>query len=92
MNKEKLISLADSLDAKGLKAEADLVDDVVVELTAVELYTEAKKKSCRHMNSDGTFKGGFDGCVSHMKSQCGGNKSDEAAHKICGYINRKKNG
>jgi len=44
----------------------------------------ADKKKCDHMNEDGTFKGGFDGCVAHM-TDCGGH-SEESAKKICGSI------
>ncbi len=39
---------------------------------------------CEHMNEDGTFKGGFDGCVLHMRT-CEGH-SEESARKICGKI------
>jgi hypothetical protein len=37
-----------------------------------------------YMNEDGTFKGGFDGCVLHMTNVEGHSK--ESATKICGYI------
>jgi uncharacterized Zn finger protein (UPF0148 family) len=40
--------------------------------------------SCSHMNSDGTFKGGFDGCVLHMQF-CEGH-SEASAKAICGRI------
>jgi phage I-like protein len=36
------------------------------------------------MNADGTFKGGFDGCVLHMRT-CEGH-SEESARRICGAI------
>ena len=42
------------------------------------------KPKCEHMNEDGTFKGGFDGCVLHMTT-CEGH-SEESAKKICGKI------
>jgi hypothetical protein len=45
---------------------------------------------CGHMNKDGTFKGGFDGCVLHMTSECGGGHSEESAKKICGKIAAEK--
>jgi len=38
----------------------------------------------KYMNPDGTFKGGFSGCVSHMIEVEGHSK--ESAAKICGYI------
>jgi hypothetical protein len=44
-------------------------------------------KNCSHMNEDGTFTGGFDGCVEHMMS-CEGHDED-SARKICAYIGRK---
>jgi hypothetical protein len=43
-------------------------------------------KKCEHLNEDGTFKGGFDGCVAHMQEACGGGHSEESAKKICGAI------
>ena len=41
-------------------------------------------KRCEHINEEGTFKGGFDGCVLHMMAECGGGHSEESAKKICG--------
>lgn len=43
-------------------------------------------KDCPHLNPDGTFKDGFDGCVLHMMSDCGGGYDEESAKKICGAI------
>jgi hypothetical protein len=43
--------------------------------------------ACSHMAEDGTFIGGFDGCVEHMMS-CEGHDED-SANKICAYIGRK---
>src|SRR5690349_10246129 len=45
---------------------------------------------CEHINDDGSFKGGFDGCVLHMTSECGGGHSEESAKKICGSIAANK--
>jgi hypothetical protein len=45
-------------------------------------------EKCEHMNEDGTFKGGFDGCVLHMQT-CEGH-SEESAKKICGAIAANK--
>jgi polyhydroxyalkanoate synthesis regulator phasin len=42
------------------------------------------RAKCAHLNEDGTFKGGFDGCVLHMQT-CEGH-SAESARKICGKI------
>lgn len=41
-----------------------------------------------YMNPDGTFKGGFDGCVLHMTKMEG--HSEESARKICGSIAQQK--
>ena len=48
-----------------------------------------RESKCSHMNEDGTFKGGFDGCVLHMQT-CEGH-SEESAKKICGKIAQAKN-
>jgi hypothetical protein len=42
---------------------------------------EGKAAKCEHLNADGTFKGGFDGCVLHMTSECGGSHSEESEQK-----------
>ena len=42
---------------------------------------------CDHMNEDGTFKDGFDGCVAHMM-ECEDLK-EENAKRLCAYIGRK---
>ena len=44
-----------------------------------------------HLNDDGTFKGGFDGCVVYMQTEAGGGHSKESATKICGSIAAAKN-
>lgn len=54
---------------------------------AIEELQKAKKAG--YLNPDGTFKGGWGGCVRHMKS---GGKSQESAEKICGYIKARKGG
>jgi hypothetical protein len=41
-------------------------------------------KKSPYLNDDGTFKGGFDGCVLHMTNIEG--HSEESAKKICGKI------
>ena len=58
--------------AKGLDAEVEN-----------DLANAAK---CDHLNPDGSFVNGFDGCVLHMQSECGGGHSEESAKKICGSI------
>ena len=47
----------------------------------------SKKKRCRHLNPDNTFKGGFDGCVAHFM-ECKGLKK-ENAERLCAYIGRR---
>lgn len=39
-----------------------------------------------YLNSDGTFKGGFDGCVRYQTDEKG--LSEESAKKLCAYIGR----
>jgi hypothetical protein len=56
----------------------------------LELGGKGKAK-CEHQNEDGTFAGGFDGCVAHMQAECGGGHSEESAKKICGTIAANKN-
>ena len=46
-------------------------------------------KDSKYMNPDGTFKGGFHGCVLHMTEVEG--HSEESASKICGTIAETKN-
>ncbi len=43
-----------------------------------------------YLNPDGTFKGGWDGCIAHM-TQIEGHSAESAA-KICGYIKQHKMG
>ena len=56
------------------------------------LRTKAKDGKDSHLNADGTFKGGFDGCCEFMQSEAGGGHSEESAKAICGKINADKNG
>jgi hypothetical protein len=39
-----------------------------------------------YKNSDGSFKGGFDGCVAYMQTDSGGGHDEDSAKKICGKI------
>lgn len=45
------------------------------------------EKACRHINPDGSFKGGFEGCVEHFM-ECKGLKR-ENSERLCAYIGRK---
>jgi len=54
-----------------------------------------KAKSDKWKNSDGTFKGGFKGCVAYaMASKADGGRglSEDRAKALCGYIASKKRG
>jgi len=55
----------------------------------VKVYRASKRNAAgdQYKNPDGTFKGGFDGCVSYMKAQ---GKSEESAKEICGKIAAEK--
>ena len=44
-----------------------------------------------HLNADGTFVNGFDGCVAHMMSDGGGHDED-TAKRICGSIAQNAKG
>ena len=63
-------------------ARAQTHDEAAEALEACMMH--ASDASCEHMNKDGSFKGGFEGCVLHMQS-CDGH-SEESAKKICGKI------
>jgi hypothetical protein len=52
------------------------------------LNAENQADECEHMNPDGTFVNGFDGCVLHMR-ECEGH-NEESARKICATIARQK--
>ena len=45
----------------------------------------AKADADPHLNPDGTFVNGFDGCVAHMMTD-GGGHDEETAKRICGSI------
>lgn len=63
---------------EGIEA-TDVLDTLVI-----EDLEKAKKDS--HLNPDGTFKGGFEGCVSYQK---GKGLSANSARKLCAYIGRR---
>lgn len=44
----------------------------------------------RYMNPDGTFKGGFDGCMRYMQEVEG--HDEDSARRICAYIRWRKEG
>ena len=45
---------------------------------------------CEHLTENGTFLNGFNGCVAHMMSKCGGSHNEFHAKAICGMIAHKK--
>lgn len=48
---------------------------------------EEQKASSPYLNPDGTFKGGFEGCVKHFQHTKG--LSEERARALCAYIGRR---
>ena len=48
--------------------------------------TMDKARASGKVNSNGTFKDGFDGCVAHMQGE---GKSAESAKALCAYISRR---
>lgn len=56
--------------------------------TPAELELQkAKDGGSEYINKDGTFKGGFDGCMKHQMEKKG--LSEKSARKLCAYIGRK---
>lgn len=53
---------------------------------AEEILATKATMACQHVNPDGTFKGGFEGCVDHFMTCKGLPK--ENAEKMCAYIGR----
>ncbi len=45
---------------------------------------------CQHLTENGTFVNGFNGCVAHMMSHCGGSHNEFHARAICGMIAHRK--
>ena len=67
---------------KGQRPSATEVLDTIIS----EDLEKAKKEKSEYVNSDGTFKGGFKGCVAYQQSK---GKSEESARKLCAYIGRR---
>ena len=76
-------ALRKSFDQKQLQFIEEHKDEFTKYIEKIDEWLE-KAKACDHMNEDGTFKGGFDGCVLHMQD-CEGHDI-ESAKKICGKI------
>ena len=47
---------------------------------------KGKKAKSVFLNPDGTFKGGFEGCVKYQKSK---GIDEKGATKLCSYIGRR---
>jgi len=77
---------------KKMKAENIEVSDIPEVLEALDEVIEKAKRD-RWTNPDGSFKGGFEGCVNWAmapKSQGGGGvPTEERARALCAYIGRK---
>jgi hypothetical protein len=84
--------------------ETEIVEIICQKLPATseskkqKMEVKAKEYDPKWFNPDGTFKGGFEGCVEYFMSKPDfkpKNPNDtkrEAAEKLCAYINRQKNG
>lgn len=63
-----------------------------------KIKVKAKDDDSKWFNPDGTFKGGFEGCVDYFMSKPDFKAKDpndtkrEGAEKLCAYINRQKGG
>ena len=66
------------------ETEIRLFEKLMVMEEKTKMETEQKSP---YINPDGTFKGGFDGCVKHMMTIKG--LPEENARKLCAYIGRK---
>jgi hypothetical protein len=84
----KAIGLADEMQAHDKMAQKHMgaMNACMAGNGKVAAAIMANDAKCSHLNEDGTFKGGFDGCVLHMQDDCGGSHSEESAKKICGAI------
>lgn len=61
----------------GGKSDEDIAKDVIAKAD----------KNSEYINEDGTFKGGFQGCVAYMQNEKG--LSEDSAKKLCAYIGRQ---
>jgi len=59
-----------------------------VDVKLIDVPALMKSIDKRYMNSDGTFKNGFKGCVAYMKAKEG--YSDKVARETCAKIARRK--
>jgi hypothetical protein len=62
-------------------------DDTVLAFAANDLALEFSSGDDAHLNPDGTFKGGFDGCVAHFRTTKGLN--EDHARALCAHIGRQ---
>ncbi len=69
------------------KTKEEAVEKSLI-LTPVQFELQkAKSGDSEYINKDGTFKGGFDGCVKHQREKKG--LSEKSAKKLCAYIGRR---
>lgn len=61
----------------------EVVREAAELLEAMKCDSDCKR---RFLNKDGTFKGGFDGCVKMFSNCCSGVKDPD---RLCAYIGRK---
>lgn len=78
---ERVKFLASKLVAQGLEqSDADRRAEEI-------LTAQVKLADSPYLNPDGTFKGGFEGCVKHFMEVKG--LPEENARKMCAYIGRQ---
>lgn len=79
-------------DGSGEEAGEEAAEDMVMIPRSVLMEALLVEYSCdsecrkKYMNKDGTFKGGFDGCVEMFSKCCKGVKDPDA---LCAYIGKK---
>jgi len=80
-NRETLFSVI------GKSLELDNKEDYTDEEIALLATATLLKEKSPYINPDGTFKGGFEGCVKHFTQIK--HMPEENARKLCAYIGRK---
>jgi hypothetical protein len=75
------------LDLLKSKLKEQGFEEPEVSRRAEEILAASVKLATGDLNPDGTFVGGFEGCVRHMMSTKG--LPEENARKLCAYIGRQ---
>ena len=82
---KELKALKESAVTELIKAQE--VADILIDYTSRNELMKADKGKSKYLNSDHTFKGGFEGCVSYQKESKG--LPEKNARKLCAYIGRR---